>query len=77
MRKTLLAVLVLALVGGGIAVAASASGDQALAKDPARADCPGRIECPLTGELICADECPLANADAKDAALPPCCQDKK
>ncbi len=30
-----------------------------------RADCPGKIICPLTGELVCIDQCP-AGAGAKD-----------
>ena len=34
-----------------------------------RPDCPGQITCPETGELICADQCPL------DDAVPPCCRD--
>ena len=60
-----------------LAIRGGEAGDQPLAKDPARADCPGLIECPLTGELICADECPLANDAAKGADLPPCCKNKK
>ncbi len=61
-RKTLIVVAVLALIGGGVAIAASTGGDETL-RDPNRADCPGLIECPLTGELICADECPLLKGD--------------
>ena len=76
MKRVLLAVLVLALVGGGIAVAASPSGEQVLAKDPARADCPGLIECPLTGDMICADECPLQDGDEAKGDVPPCCREK-
>jgi hypothetical protein len=34
-----------------------------------RPDCPGKIVCPLTGDLICADLCPL-EADARDVSLP-------
>lgn len=75
MRKTLIALAVLALVGGGVAIASSGTSDDVL-KDPNRADCPGLIECPLTGELICADECPLANGEEADADVPPCCRDK-
>lgn len=33
--------------------------------------CPGRIVCPLTGELVCADRCPL-NGET-DFPLPLCC----
>ncbi len=31
-----------------------------------RADCPGKIKCPLTGELVCKDQCPLTDADRAD-----------
>lgn len=36
----------------------------------ARADCPGKIVCPLTGQVICADKCPMA------AEVPSCCKSK-
>ena len=81
MRNTLIIVAVLALIGGGVAVAASTGSDDVL-RDPNRADCPGLIECPLTGELICADQCPLnqehsADTDGSVSAGPrPCCRDK-
>jgi len=49
--------------------------DQASSVDPNRPDCPGRIVCPLTGELVCKDRCPVNTPDeAKDDALPSCCQ---
>ncbi len=36
-----------------------------------RPDCPGKIVCPLTGELVCKDRCPLANAgDATNDRAP-------
>ena len=75
MRRTLIALAVLALVGGGVAIASSGTSNDVL-KDPNRADCPGLIECPLTGEMICADECPLADGEKADADVPPCCRDK-
>lgn len=75
MRKTLLTLAVLALIGGGGAIAASGTNSDVL-KDPSRADCPGLIECPLRGEMICADECPLNNGDKADGDVPPCCKDK-
>ncbi len=28
--------------------------------------CPGKIICPLTGELICRDQCPRTDADRPD-----------
>lgn len=79
MHKTLITLAVLALIGGGVALAATGGNDDIL-KDPNRADCPGLIECPLTGDMICADECPLNNGEkAEDNAtadVPPCCRDK-
>lgn len=39
---------ILALVGTGI---------WAVAND--RPDCPGKIVCPITGDEICADQCPI------------------
>ena len=74
MRRTLTALAIVALIGGGVALAASGTNDETL-KDPRRADCPGLIECPLTGEMICADECSL-NGEKTDADVPPCCKDK-
>lgn len=38
-----------------------------------RADCPGLITCPESGELICADQCPLDEQQA--IVVPPCCRD--
>lgn len=75
MKTAMFTILILALVGGGVALAASGSNDNVL-KDPNRSDCPGLIECPLTGEMICADECPLADGEKADADVPPCCRDK-
>lgn len=74
MRKTLIALAVLAVIGGGVALAASGTNSDVL-KDPDPADCPGLIECPLTGDMICADECPL-NGEKTDGDVPPCCKDK-
>lgn len=74
MRKILIVLGALALLGGGVAVASSYCGAD-LPRDPARADCPGLIECPLTGEPICADQCPLRTNDASKP-LPPCCRGK-
>ncbi len=75
MRKTIIALAVLVLIGGGVAIAASGANNDVL-KDPNRADCPGMIECPLTGEMMCADDCPLDNAEKADGDVPPCCKDK-
>ncbi|MDA1195610.1 MAG: hypothetical protein O2894_10555 [Planctomycetota bacterium] len=76
MRKAMITLALLALIGGGVALAASGT-SRDLPLDPNRADCPGMIECPLTGELICADECPLNGGAAKvDGDEAPCCRDK-
>ena len=42
-------------------------GGVALASTKAeRADCPGKITCPRTGELVCRDRCPTADANRAD-----------
>lgn len=38
-----------------------------------RADCPGKIVCPITGELICADQCPAESGHALAAGTRSCC----
>ncbi|MGE0229559.1 MAG: hypothetical protein AB7U23_13735 [Dehalococcoidia bacterium] len=77
MRTAVITLAIVALVGAGVAIAGASSSADAPLKDPARADCPGLIECPLTGELICADKCPLNTGDAQDESVPQCCRDKK
>lgn len=45
---------------GLVAGMATVVGAVALAKpESQRADCPGKIVCPLTGELVCKDQCPV------------------
>ena len=34
-----------------------------------RADCPGKIVCPITGELVCIDQCPAGAGAKSDVAL--------
>ena len=53
-------------VGGLVLAAASALGIAAASSE--RADCPGEITCPLTGEVICRDQCP--NIDPNRADCP-------
>jgi len=74
MRKFLIVLGALALLVGGVAFASSYCRAD-LPRDPARADCPGLVECPLTGDVVCADQCPLRTGDAS-THLPPCCQGK-
>jgi len=67
MKKTLLcaALLTLSLVGGVFAYRAVSE----------RADCPGKIICPITGQEICADQCPLDKQP--QAEVPSCCKNAK
>ncbi len=62
---------------GAMAAGAAVAGSASAPPPPERADCPGKIICPLTGELVCIDQCP---AEAKDVALPvaesACCASK-
>ena len=37
-----------------------------------RPDCPGKIVCPLTGEIICADQCPARAKAAVGSGAPAC-----
>jgi hypothetical protein len=67
---------------GAVAVAAGGMAAHMLGNDPDRPDCPGRIVCPITGDTICADQCPL-EAQAREVSLPvteaplrPCCTGK-
>ena len=51
-------------LGGLVLAAASALGLAAATSE--RADCPGKITCPLTGEVICRDQCPNIDPDRPD-----------
>lgn len=55
-------------IGFSIAlIAASSLGAIGLAsQQTARADCPGKIKCPLTGELVCRDQCPAIDQQRAD-----------
>lgn len=53
-----------------------ASGERVASTE--RADCPGKIVCPLTGEMVCIDQCPAgagAKSDVRLAVAQPgsCC----
>ncbi len=43
-----------------------------------RPDCPGKVVCPLTGDLVCADRCPLRTGMAMNndqpSVVPACCR---
>lgn len=55
------------LATGITAIAATALGAIGLSGATAtRADCPGKIVCPITGELVCRDECPRVDANRAD-----------
>lgn len=51
----------------GIVAASAAAGYLASNPKAEREDCPGKIICPISGQLICADECP---ATEKAVSLP-------
>src|SRR2546426_28535 len=57
-KPVLLTLGALMLVGLGGLVFARANAD--------RPDCPGKIECPLTGEIVCRDQCPLMDPNRDD-----------
>lgn len=76
MKKTLRWMIPAALAVGGMALAGSLI---AAARD--RADCPGKIVCPISGEVICADRCPLtlqeaAPETAAEAPAGGCCENR-
>ena len=54
------------LIGLGGMVLAGASALGLASATSVRADCPGKITCPLTGEVICRDECPNVDPDRPD-----------
>ncbi|HKB16365.1 MAG TPA: hypothetical protein VKF62_09870 [Planctomycetota bacterium] len=60
---------------GAVAVVLLAGGVFALRASSERADCPGKIVCPITGEVVCADHCPLAATGT--AETPSCCKQTK
>jgi hypothetical protein len=53
----------------GLAAGCATSEPGAMGVMGEREDCPGKIVCPLTGEVICADQCPLEK--------PACCDGGK
>lgn len=58
-RRMIMATAVTGVVTAGAAAAYMSSNRRAQ-----REDCPGKIICPITGDLICADECPAETAKA-------------
>jgi hypothetical protein len=61
MRRVSIPVAMLATVG--LAVAAYAVTARVSADRP---DCPGKIVCPITGKLVCKDQCPARDANRPD-----------
>lgn len=51
-------------LGGIVLATVSALGIARAASE--RADCPGQITCPVTGEIICRDQCPTIDPDRAD-----------
>ncbi len=68
-RKTIMAATITGAAALGAAAGLATKG-QGAAERP---DCPGKIVCPLTGELICADQCPAGEARTEVAKEPECC----
>lgn len=63
-RSVLIAGIASAAVG--LATFAAVSGGASGAGEAERADCPGKIVCPVTGELVCKDQCPLIDPNRPD-----------
>lgn len=61
MKRVALWSALLTLVLGSTLLAYGFAGSSAV-----RSDCPGTILCPITGEEICKDRCPLAEANRAD-----------
>ena len=53
-----------AVIAAGFVGLASLAGLTAANSD--RPDCPGKIVCPLTGKLVCKDQCPARDANRVD-----------
>lgn len=56
----------MSLIGLGGLVLATVSAFGVAAASSERADCPGKITCPLTGEVICRDQCPNVDPNRPD-----------
>lgn len=74
MRKAVIMSTVAGIAAVGAGVAAYNSGSTR----SERPDCPGKIICPITGELICIDQCPaqeqsVAAPEQAQAAGERCC----
>lgn len=69
-NKILWLAAVMVALGGSLSAykLAFADGNRVSTLDPRRPDCPGQIVCPISGELVCRDECPLASSETKNAA---------
>lgn len=50
---------------GGLALATTSALGIARATSE-RSDCPGKITCPVTGEIICRDQCPTIDPNRAD-----------
>jgi hypothetical protein len=48
---------------GGLALATAGAFARAASE---RAECPGKINCPVTGEIICRDQCPTIDTNRVD-----------
>lgn len=64
------------ILGGAFAGLLLAGGVFAYHVSTTRADCPGKIRCPLTGRVLCADQCPVTADATATAEVPDCCKAK-
>jgi hypothetical protein len=60
-RRSSVSIGVLGIVGAALLL-----GLGLVAASSDRPDCPGKIECPLTGELVCRDQCPTVDPNRPD-----------
>jgi hypothetical protein len=63
----------------GVAAASAVAAYMASSPKAERENCPGKIVCPITGDLICADQCPAEAAKTVAlpvADVPSCCAGK-
>ncbi len=67
MLKLVLPITLFAAVALGVTAFAVSS-----SSPTERDDCPGKIVCPLTGELVCEDQCPVDEKTSTED-LAECC----
>lgn len=68
MEKTSIILVLTALAIAAMAAVAYAAARPSFAGvgTADRPDCPGKIRCPITGEMVCRDQCPRIDANRPD-----------